>query len=585
MIRTARAIVESARGGDVRSAPRRRLPARLRVAAQAVLTVVIAGALITGVLMRLWYLRHDPIDADEALVGILARHILAGHTNAFLLGQRYGGVEPYLVAFAFALGGSTPLVLQLPVVALSALGCVLVWRVGLRLLRRPAIAVAAAAAMWVAPQSVVWNSTLEYGFRGVTLVCGLAMLLLALRVTQGSAARWELPALGLVAGIGWWSSPEIVYFALPAALWLLVWGWRMRSAWRMEAAAGGAAVLTAGLGALPWLWDNVTTGFASLRVAQFDAPTAPPPLLGRLGIFFRDVVLVVMDLRTPRSGAWDVPSALGAAMAVFMGAVVAGAGIWCVVRRTKGAALGVAVLAYPFFMAAVPASAAWQSGRYTNFFVPLALLLVAAALDDVLSWSAERSPAPARPEPRAVARRNRRRLAGAASLGVAVSLTVVVALSVVSFGALARINDPPAARLSSGNPEGPAEALVASLERRGVTTGYADYWVAYTLDFLSKGRLSITDAPPSPDRLPAVMSAVRSAPARRQAWIFVPPTPTARAEYADTPVIQGPAGLSEAAFLADVARLGISCRVQGFSGAEVSVCSRPVTFADIGLPT
>ena len=54
---------------------------------------------------------------------------------------------------------------------------------------------------------------------------------------------------------------------------------------------------------------------------------------------------------------------------------------------------------------------------------------------------------------------------------------------------------------------------------------------------------------------------------------------------ADTPVIQGSAGLSEAAFLADVARLGISCHVQGFSGADVGVCSRPVSFTGVGLPT
>ena len=86
MARTARALVESAREGDARSAPRRRPPAWLRVAGRVLLTAVIAGALVAGVLMRLWYLGHDPIDADEALVGILARHLLAGHTNAFLLG-------------------------------------------------------------------------------------------------------------------------------------------------------------------------------------------------------------------------------------------------------------------------------------------------------------------------------------------------------------------------------------------------------------------------------------------------------------------------------------------------------------------
>lgn len=205
---------------------------------------------------------------------------------------------------------------------------------------------------------------------------------------------------------------------------------------------------------------------------------------------------MVLDLRVPRSGAWDVPVGLVIAVLVVIGVGIVGSVGWCLARRTRAAAIAAAV----------------------------------------------------------------------------------------EFDGLGRINDPPAAQLGSKNADGPAHSLVASLERSGLTTGYADYWVAHKLDFLSKGRLLLTDAPPSPDRLPAVMAAVRSAPALRQARIFVPPTPTSRAEYADTAVIQGPSGVSEAAFLADTARLGISCRTQHVTGAEVVVCSRPVTFADIGLP-
>ncbi|MHB1554306.1 MAG: glycosyltransferase family 39 protein [Acidimicrobiales bacterium] len=197
---------------------------------QLPLVLTVGAALGIGIFERVWYLQHDPINSDEALVGILARHLLAGHANAFLLGQPYGGVEPYVVAAMFGAFGSSPITLQVPVVVLDAVACVLVWRVGRRLVRRPAIALVAAAAMWAAPQSAVWNSTLEYGFRGVTLVCGVAMLLLALRITQEDASRVDAPLLGLVAGVGWWSSPEIAYFAVPTVLWLLSWAWHTRRA-------------------------------------------------------------------------------------------------------------------------------------------------------------------------------------------------------------------------------------------------------------------------------------------------------------------------------------------------------------------
>ena len=43
-----------------------------------------------------------------------------------------------------------------------------------------------------------------------------------------------------------------------------------------------------------------------------------------------------------------------------------------------------------------------------------------------------------------------------------------------------------------GDPNGPAVQAIDRLEAGGVRTGYAEYWVAYDIDFLSKERLAIT---------------------------------------------------------------------------------------------
>ena len=398
---------------------------------QLPLVVTVGAALVIGIVERVWYLQHDPINSDKALVGILARHLLAGHANAFLLGQPYGGVEPYVVAATFGIFGSSSLTLQLPVVVLDAAACVLVWRAGRRLVRRRGIALVAAAAMWAAPQSVVWNSTLEYGFRGVTLVCGAAMLLLALRITQDDGTPLDAPLLGLAAGVGWWSSPEIVYFAVPTLLWLVGWAWRARRAqatyWRV-----GAVVAAAGVGCLPWLWDNVATGFPSLAVSRYDAPAHPLPYLARVGTFVHDAFPMILDLRIPRSGAFDVPAPLAVAITALAGAALVGSALWCFLDRTKGAALGCAVLLYPFILAAAPAGENWQLARYTNFFVPLALLLVAIPVDKLAS--------PARRSRRARGLR-RDQLGWGATFGLASALGAVLALSVVAFGMWGSLDD------------------------------------------------------------------------------------------------------------------------------------------------
>src|SRR5581483_1550237 len=73
--------------------------------------------------------------------------------------------------------------------------------------------------------------------------------------------RWWL-VLGASIGLGWWCIPEIAYFSVPA-VGLVVW-----RAWRRTFAPAlwqpVTALVAAGVGASPWLWANIGSGFASL---------------------------------------------------------------------------------------------------------------------------------------------------------------------------------------------------------------------------------------------------------------------------------------------------------------------------------
>ena len=128
------------------------------------------------------------------------------------------------------------------------------------------LAAMGAALVWVWPYAAVWNSVREIGFRGATLCCGLLLVLCALRVYRHRAGPATRVLLGLAAGVGWWASPEIAYFVIPAVV-LLVASWD-----RLYAGSSGAggrwsapwhvtplALTAAGVivGALPWLYSNV----------------------------------------------------------------------------------------------------------------------------------------------------------------------------------------------------------------------------------------------------------------------------------------------------------------------------------------
>ena len=241
--------------------------------------VVLTGAY--GIVIRVWLLTHLPLFGDEAVVGLMGRGILAGRLDAFYWGQNYGGAEPYAVAAVLGPINGGPMGLNATPAILAAVASVVAYGV-LRTGRasRP-LAAAGGAMVWIWPYAATWNSVREIGFRGATLCCGLVLVLCALRVHQHRAGTTTRLFLGLAAGAGWWASPEIVYFAVPAVV-LLVNGWdRLFSSpaveqrrWSGPWHVSPLLLSTAGfvIGALPWLYANVRSGFASLR---FGTP-APP---------------------------------------------------------------------------------------------------------------------------------------------------------------------------------------------------------------------------------------------------------------------------------------------------------------------
>ena len=103
------------------------------------LQLVLAAAIVAGLALRAWLLANSlgTLDADEAVWGLMARHVLDGEVSTFYWGQPYGGtLEVFLTAPLFAVFGSSTLALKLVPAALFAVAAVLVWRVGRRTVGR-----------------------------------------------------------------------------------------------------------------------------------------------------------------------------------------------------------------------------------------------------------------------------------------------------------------------------------------------------------------------------------------------------------------------------------------------------------------
>jgi len=532
--------------------------------------VVVTLAIAVGLVLRLWYLVHVPVNSDEAIVGLMARGILHGHFAAFYWGQPYGGAEPYVVAVLFGIFGQTAFVLGLAPTLLSATSAVLAWRVARRLVSVPLVAALAGALVWVGPDVFLFTSTTEYGFRGVTLVCGLACLLFALRLLDHPVELRDAGALGLFAGIGWWSSPEIAYFLVPSGLLFVAALLRTRSEVGRWVRGAGFALVTAAVGALPWLWANVRSDFASLHSSNFPGGAASAlntGFGGRLGVFFRLALPIDVDLRRLVTGSFLVSGAAEAALGVVVFGAIVVAVLACLARRDRTSALAAGVLAFPLIFAAQPGTWYWQDGRYISFLSPLLALMLVGAIDPmarVLStWTG-----------------NRVRTAHLSPLLIMALVLVAGTLTVAAFTQDNQLSLRSYASAWS-DPNHPVDHAIAALEAHGVRAGFADYWVAYKVDFLSRGALTIAPAHGDVDRSRTIDQEV--ARADQQAWLFVPRSQLAVgfSQFAGTAVIDGPRAITQANFVVALGRLGVGHRTIDAGILQAVVPARKVTLKEV----
>ena len=444
------------------SAVRRGLPIALIVAAMIGLKVAIlaAGAL--------------PFNGDEAIVALMARHILNGARPAFFYGQAYlGSLDAWLVAIAFSTFGQSVVAIRIVQIALFAGTLITTYRVAIRL----GLDVWASrwAVLWMAlpPTLLTLYTTATLGGYGETLLFGNILILIALSISAPTEQRpnahwtqfmrWGL--LGCMAGFAFWSFGLILVYLIPLSIWLLV---RHRlAAWRGYIVAGiGFAI-----GSAPWWLTIGQLGgslIGELTGSAVAGTLAAPTLLDGLGVrlisFFVFGLPAWLGLRYPWSPEFVLPLAGVAVAAIYLGAFV------MAIRRGPRllwGMIGVLLLTYlitPF--------GGDPSGRY---FVPLYLplsIFMAMLIGRLRNQLVHTVGLP---------------MPGCASGLVGLVVALIVGYNVA--GTVLAVAQPHGITTQFDHvtwiERGREQELIDFLLAHGETRGYTNYWVAYPIAFLS----------------------------------------------------------------------------------------------------
>jgi 4-amino-4-deoxy-L-arabinose transferase-like glycosyltransferase len=412
------------------------------------LPLILVAALLLRLCLLLTVL--DPIQSDEAVIGLMAQHIRGGARPLFDYDLLYHGpLEAYLAAPLFGLFGMNRFVMRLAPLAFSLLFVYAVYLLANRLYGRQVALASALYAAIPAPMLTIWGLRFGAGYIVVLTLSTLA-LRLALDLHRGAI----LP-LVLLLLVGFWTHYVTGY---TIAAIILVTG--LAAFRRRVPRLPGKAVAPVALAAVALLVGLLTqldasTASGSLSTAAGLLTMTFPVLLG----FFQPSTSAELFARqTAESGA-------GNAIAIILGALAAAVVGRAAIRRIRqGDTLlplfvFLTLIIFSIFVTLLHSpSALLQEPRY---LLPLygAIPLAAWALFDLVQRPARL---------RAIA------LGGVVLLNLYGNLSMQPAL-----------NQP----YVSGHTLADNRALIDWLDAKGIRHVYADYWIGYWLAFDSGERI------------------------------------------------------------------------------------------------
>ena len=416
-----------------------------------------------------------PFNSDEAIVGLMARHILNGARPTFFYGQAYmGSLDAYLVAAGFGLLAEEVWVIRLVQGILFSGFLISLWW----LVRRQLDESHANLAVWLAavpPVLITTYTTASLGGYSETLLLGNLILLFGWALTGDDSDRrtvWFFA--GAAAGLGFWVLGLACVYIFPIGLM------ELRKIGRVKLPNALIAGLGFVIASLPWWLYNFAHKWEALLVIRA-LPSSSPllnPVMDHLAGFLVLGMPALIGIRFPWASGylpWGL-SFLG--VFLFLAILACAWAGWRAQAADRRSVRGFWNLFFIGFLAAFLFTRFGVDGT-GRYLLPLFVWLVLVSAVGI-HWLWLRS-----------------RLAGALLfLGWSFLNISGTYLAATAPDRITTQFDPITRFDNSAD-----QALLDFLVKENVTRGYSNYWVAYRLAFLSRENLIFAPVLPYKDDL------------------------------------------------------------------------------------
>ncbi|MBI4454868.1 MAG: glycosyltransferase family 39 protein [Acidobacteria bacterium] len=417
-------------------------------------------ALAFGALLPRAYLilkfRSALIESDEAIVGLMARHILRGEAPIFYYGQNYmGSLEAFGAAFLFWILGANPVALKIAPLLFFFGFVVTHYFLALHIADRK-IAILATTLVAVSPSFLtIWSLKARGGYMAL-LMLGTLALLLAARLLRNGYSRLYMALLGLTLGLAWWTHFLSLVYIVPILVMLL-----LRDERQLLTTKGSLLVAGFLVGSVPFWIFNIANSWEAISITG----AQQTEVLNDIGNFLKTGMPMILGARRNWAGRTFFPLVGSISIAILVGSTLML--VWRWFWKPKPPLLegkSLLLLFLLFFPILFSASGfAWFVNE-PRYLLPLYSVLYILILSGVSKES------------------TRIRI-GVFVFLVALNLAGTLMTKVEEFTGYTNVE-------SNG-------ALIEFLQQRQIRRVYAPYWIAYRLTFESGEQIICT--PPDDD--------------------------------------------------------------------------------------